>query len=36
VMRRNPSAIDYADLEKALHKNEWDQLWDKYNNIWNQ
>jgi hypothetical protein len=22
VMRRNPSAIDSADLEKALHKNE--------------
>lgn len=36
VMRRNPSAIDYEDLKFALNKDKWDELWDKYNNIWNE
>lgn len=36
IMRRNPSAIDYEDLRFALNKDKWDELWDKYNNIWNQ
>lgn len=36
VMRRNPSVIDYSDLEHSLNKDKWDELWDKYNDIWNQ
>ena len=35
IMRRNPNAIDYEDLEIALITHKWDELWNKYDKIWN-